>query len=146
MRRGLRRDRAEEREALERAPPRRRLVPPQVVVDEHAVEAGRFGAPRDLDRDLGIVDERRQREPELHDADGRPGEHRGADRTGALAERGGNDRDLRPVLGPFEPLAERDEQAVEQQRPIDTSPPAITMRSGSRMFARFASPSATLSA
>ena len=70
-RRRLGRDRAEEREALERASPGRRLVPPQVVVDEHTVESRGVGASGDRDRDLRVVDERRKCEPELHDVDSR---------------------------------------------------------------------------
>ena len=61
----LGRDRAEQREALERGPPVRRIAAPQMVVDEHAVETGRFGRARDTDRYLGVVDERREREADV---------------------------------------------------------------------------------
>ncbi len=60
----LGRDRAEEREALERGTAGRRFAPEEVVVDEHTVEPGVFRRARDRDRDLRILHERRQREPD----------------------------------------------------------------------------------
>ena len=96
----LRRDRAEQREALERAAPRCGGSPRHRWSYTNTPSSPAASAAlRDRDRDLGIVDERRQREPELHASRQQLArEHRGADRAGALAERGGHDRDLGPVL------------------------------------------------
>ncbi len=50
----------EQTEALERRAPVGRVAPPHVVVDEHPVELVGLGRARDRDRDLGVLDERRQ--------------------------------------------------------------------------------------
>ena len=115
--RRLRRDRAEQREALERRPAVGRIAAPEMIEHEHRVEPGGLGRARDRDRDLRILDERRQRQPDAHT-------HVSSSRASTAAPTAParspssrrHDRDVRPVGRAFDVAHERRLQRIEQQR------------------------------